>query len=123
VTTRGGHTGGGGEGSGDPADRPALVSERFGTQAERTEMAWVRTTLACAGLAVLAARLLVETTSLAVLVVMGVLVAAPGLVASWWRVSGLRALPEPRPAPTAGAAALAGSVAVVDLVVLVALLR
>jgi uncharacterized membrane protein YidH (DUF202 family) len=122
VTTRSGATGRGGGALG-PADQPALVSERFGAQAERTEMAWVRTTLACAGLAALAARLLADTTSLAGLVVLGVLVALPGLVASWWRVSGLRARHEPRPAPTAGAAALAGSVAVVDVVVLLAVLR
>jgi uncharacterized membrane protein YidH (DUF202 family) len=118
-----GPDGGEGRPSSDPADRPALVSERFGAQAERTEMAWVRTTLACAGLAALAARLLADTTSLPVLVALGVLVAVPGLVASWWRVAGLRVRPEPLPAPTAGVAMLAGSVAVVDLVVLVAVFR
>jgi uncharacterized membrane protein YidH (DUF202 family) len=110
------------DGSADAAgDRPGRVPERFGAQAERTEMAWVRTTLACAGLAAVAARLLADTTSLALVVTLGMLVAVPGLVASSWRIAGLRASPEPLPPSPAGVALLAGSVAVVDLLALVAL--
>jgi uncharacterized membrane protein YidH (DUF202 family) len=97
--------------------------ERVGAQAERTEMAWVRTTLACAGLAAVAARLVGASGSVPVLLGLGVLVALPGLIASWWRVSGLRGRPEPLPPRVAGVALLAGSVALVELVVLVELVR
>jgi uncharacterized membrane protein YidH (DUF202 family) len=104
------------------ARRPALVPERFGAQAERTEMAWVRTTLASAGLAATAARLLVHESGLALVVGLGVLVALPGLVASWWRTTGLRSKPQPAPARTAGVALVAFPVAMVDLAVIVVLL-
>jgi hypothetical protein len=42
-------------------------------------------------------------------------------VASWWRIRGLRASPEPEPPRAAGAALLAGSVALVDVAVLLVL--
>jgi hypothetical protein len=50
-------------------------------------------------------------------------VAAPGLVASWWRIRGLRARPEPDPPRAVSVALLVGSVVLVDLVVLVMLVR
>jgi hypothetical protein len=92
------------------------------TQAERTEMAWVRTTLACAGLAALATRLVDARSELVVAVGLGLFVALPGLVASWWRIGGLRTRPHPAPPRVAGVALLAGSVALVDLAVLVRIL-
>jgi uncharacterized membrane protein YidH (DUF202 family) len=100
---------------------PSLVPERFGAQAERTEMAWVRTTLACAGLAAVASRLLAGDAGLPVVLALGAFVAVPGLVASWWRVAGLRARPEPTPPRPAGVALLAGAVAAVDVAVIVVL--
>jgi hypothetical protein len=102
--------------TGDDQRRSRAFQE---TQAERTEMAWVRTTLACAGLAALATRLVAARSELVIAVGLGLLVALPGLVASWWRVGGLRIRPHPTPPRVAGAALLAGSVALVDLAVLV----
>lgn len=88
------------------------------TQAERTELAWVRTVLACAGLAAVAVRLSGRDLSLGFALTMGALVAVPGLFAAWWRVGGLRTLPEPAPPRQAAVAVLAGTVAAVDVLVL-----
>jgi hypothetical protein len=89
-----------------------------GTQSERTELAWVRTTLACAALAVLAVRLAGEGIGAPAALALGAVVAAPGLAASWWRSRELRARPAPDPPRTVDVAAVAGSVVLVDLLVL-----
>ena len=99
------------------------TERRLGVQAERTELAWVRTTLACGALAAVSTRLLSDDIGLIVALALGALVAVPGLVASVWRVRRLRERPEPAPPSLAGVALLAGSVAVVDVVVLVELAR
>jgi uncharacterized membrane protein YidH (DUF202 family) len=105
--------------SSDPADREPDVVE---TQVERTELAWARTSLACAGLGALAIHLTFADLGLAPSLAIGAVAAAPGLVASWWRIRGLRAAPAPEPPRVAGAAILAGTVATVDLATLVLLL-
>jgi hypothetical protein len=103
---------------------PTATSEDLvETQVERTEMAWARTALACAGLAALSASGVNSGASAWVALVVGGLVAVPGLVASGWRIRGLRAAPQPNPPRTLGVALLAGSVAVVDVVMLVLLAR
>jgi hypothetical protein len=91
------------------------------TQVERTELAWARTSLACAGLAALWAHASVDSLGPVLALALGGVVALPGLLASWWRIRGLRASPEPEPPRTAGAALLAGSVALVDVAVLLVL--
>lgn len=100
------------------APAPDDAKELLGAQAERTELAWVRTTLACAALAVTAGRLAGPDIGPTLALVLGVVVAGPGLVASWWRVRGLRARPEPAPPSTVGVAMLAGSIVMVDALVL-----
>jgi uncharacterized membrane protein YidH (DUF202 family) len=96
--------------------------ELLGTQAERTELAWVRTTLACAALAALSGRLADVDVNLAVPLGLGLLIALPGAVASVWRTRALRRHPEPPPPSAAGVAMLAGSVVLADVVVLALLL-
>ena len=92
-----------------------------GAQPERTELAWVRTGLSCAGLAALALRVADRPADLAVVLVVGMVVALPGLLAAWWRVRDLRDSGVP-PAPRPSAVALlAGSIVAVDLAVLVRL--
>ncbi len=100
-------------------DTPADLA--LGGQAERTEMAWVRTALACAGLAAVTLHVVDADTTLLLVLALGVAVAMPGLVAAWWRVGELRRRPEPAPPRVAGVALLAGTVVVVDLVVLLRL--
>ena len=89
-----------------------------GSQSERTALAWVRTALACAGLAAIAVRLADHRADLALVLAVGALVAAPGLAATWWRVRDLApggTPPGPRPWAVG---ALAGTIALVDLAVL-----
>ncbi len=108
---------------GTDASSDASSEDLVETQVERTELAWVRTALACAGLAAISVHLSGDDIGLTLALVLGTLVAVPGLVASWWRIRGLRAGPEPEPPRIAGVALLAGSVALVDLAVLVLLAR
>jgi uncharacterized membrane protein YidH (DUF202 family) len=108
-----------------PDDRslPVLPDlDDLGTQSERTELAWVRTTLACAALAVLAVRLAGQGLGAPTALALGALVAAPGLTASWWRSRELRSRPEPDPPSTVDVAAVAASVVLVDVLVLVLIL-
>ncbi len=89
----------------------------IGAQAERTEMAWVRTALASGGLGAVAVRMS-GADALWISLGVGVLVSLPGLIASWWRIRSLRVHPEP-PAPrTAGVVLLVATVVLVDLLVL-----
>ncbi|HEX6420115.1 MAG TPA: DUF202 domain-containing protein [Acidimicrobiales bacterium] len=97
---------------------PGAVAE---TQAERTELAWVRTGLACAGLAAVATRLAGPDLSLGAALALAAVVAVPALGAAWLRVGGLRARP-PAPPRHVAVAVLAGTVAAVDALVLAMLL-
>lgn len=109
----------------DPADRrgeDGNADEAIETQIERTELAWMRTALACAALGAAAVRL-TGRASVALAVGLAVVVGSMGLAASWWRIRGLRATAEPLPPHAAGVAMLAGAVALVDVIVLVALVR
>jgi hypothetical protein len=104
---------------GDDADGAADVVE---TQVERTELAWVRTALASAGLGAVAVHLAFGDLGLVLGLVIGTAVATPGLVAAWWRIRGLRATPVPAPPRREGVAILAGTVALVDVVALALIL-
>ena len=92
------------------------------TQVERTELAWARTSLASAGLGALAVHLALDDLGLGRGLVIGALVATPGLLAAWWRIRGLRAPPVPLPPRAEGVAILAGTVALVGVVTLVLIL-
>jgi len=102
----------------DPSPPVLPDLDDLGTQSERTELAWVRTTLACAGLAVLAVQLAGEGFGAPAAFALGALVAAPGLTASWWRSRELRSRPAPDPPRTVDVAAVAASVVLVDVLVL-----
>lgn len=106
-----------------PSPDPGASSDDLvETQVERTELAWARTSLACAGLAAVSVHLAGDSIALVPALVLGSCVAVPGLVASWWRIRGLRAgRPQPEAPRVAGVAILAGSVALVDVVVLILL--
>jgi uncharacterized membrane protein YidH (DUF202 family) len=104
--------------TGDGQDR---TLEAIGAQAERTEMAWVRTALASGGLGAVSVRML-GADALWLALTVGILVSLPGLIASWWRIRSLRRQPElaaPRPA---GAALVVATVVLVNLLVLFDLL-
>lgn len=109
-------------------DHPATGSpdlpadEAVGAQAERTELAWVRTALAAGGLAALAARLIGADQVVAALLT-GAVTALPGLVASWWRITALRRHAEPPPPPVAAVTLLVATVVAVDVLVLAFLVR
>ena len=107
-----------GVGGAPAGDAPDVLE----TQVERTELAWMRTSLACAGLGALAVHLSFDHLELLPGLVLGAPVAAPGLVASWWRIRGLRAMPTPQAPRPAGVAMLAGTIVLVDVATLALLL-
>ena len=100
-----------------------------GLQAERTELAWVRTALSCGGLALVATHLADDRLGFALAVVVGALVAAPGLAGARLRVGTLRrrgrqgAGVAPTRASSAAVLLLMSTVVLADLVALVALVR
>jgi len=100
-----------------------------GLQAERTELAWVRTALSCGGLALVATHLADDRLGFAVAVAVGALVAAPGLAGARLRVGALRRRGRPgagAPPVRASSTAvllLVSTVVLADLVALVALAR
>ena len=112
-------------GSGEPP-REAGPGDRApppGLQAERTTLAWVRTALVCAGLALTAVHLADSGRERVLALVVGGTVAAAGILAAWLRMGRLSSLVAPPPvAPTASPALLAGSVVLADVAVLVILL-
>lgn len=106
-----------------PDNRSARGAPDFvETQVERTELAWARTALASAGLGALALHLAFNDLGLWPGALIGLLVAAPGLLAAWWRIRDLRTTPFPRPPRLEGVAMLTGTVALAELVTLVLLL-
>jgi uncharacterized membrane protein YidH (DUF202 family) len=94
-----------------------------GLQAERTELAWVRTALACGALAIVAARLTGRGAPLGWALGLGVAVAVPGLAAATIRLHGLRQRPEPQLARLPEIALLAMSLALADVLALVLMVR
>lgn len=102
-------------------DGPERTLEAIGAQAERTEMAWVRTALAAGGLGAVSARML-GADALWLSFTLGLVVSLPGLIASWWRIRGLRVQPEPAAPRAAGVALVVATVVLVDVLVLIDLL-
>jgi len=102
-------------------ERSEHPEPQTGLQVERTALAWTRTALACAGLAAVSLRLLDRRADLAAVLAFGAVVGLPGLAASWWRLRDLQG-GTPHAPPDRAVALLAGTVAFVDLAVLVRLL-
>ena len=92
-----------------------------GLQAERTQLAWVRMALATGALAAVATRLARGGPSLALAVVLGVLVTAPGFAAAMARIHALQRQPVPRAAAPWTVGLLAASLALADALALVLL--
>ncbi len=93
-----------------------------GLQAERTQLAWVRTALAAGALAAVATRLTRGGPSLVLAVVFGLVVAMPGFAATLTRIQALQRRPVPRGAAPWTVASLAGSLALADALALALLL-
>jgi hypothetical protein len=89
-----------------------------GEAAERTEFAWVRTVLSCGALAALSTRLIDRRADVILALAIAAVVVVPGLLACLGRLHELQRRPVPPPRP-AGAAFVAGSVALVGAAVLV----
>jgi len=94
-----------------------------GLQAERTELAWVRTALSGAGLALVATRVGPDPLSLQVALVTGVAVTALGLLACVLRTRSLADRTRPVAASTVAVALLTASVTLAELVALALILR
>jgi len=94
-----------------------------GLQAERTELAWVRTALSVTGLALVAGRVGPDPVSLPVAVAIGVAVMALGLAACLLRTRSLSSRTRPVAASTVSVTLLAASVTAADLVALALILR
>ena len=89
-----------------------------GLQAERTQLAWVRTALAATALAAVATRLTGGGPSLVLAVVFGLVVAMPGGAAALARIRTLERQPVPRAAAPWTVALLATSLALADVLAL-----
>jgi uncharacterized membrane protein YidH (DUF202 family) len=116
--------------AGHPADRPdpgdpgdsGEEGDDPGLQAERTELAWVRTALVCAALATVSARLAGDGPPLAASLGSGAAVAVAGVVAAGLRIRALRVQPVSASPPRAAVALLAATVAAAGALSLVLLL-
>jgi uncharacterized membrane protein YidH (DUF202 family) len=96
---------------GDEGDR--------GLQAERTELAWIRTALACGALTTLTGRLAGGSVAAPVAYGLGAAIAATGVAAALLRIGTLRRAGGPgAPPPRLAVALLAGCVVAGDLVAL-----
>jgi uncharacterized membrane protein YidH (DUF202 family) len=104
--------------TGAPAANPGAA----GLQAERTQLAWVRTALAAGALAAVATRLTRGGPSLPLAVVFGLVVAMPGVVAALARIHALQRTPVPRAAAPWTVALLAASLALADALALALLI-
>lgn len=109
---------------GEPGEPPNGGEEgerEPGLQAERTELAWVRTALVCAGLTTAMVHLAEGTRADVVALVVGLVLGGVGVLATALRVRTLR-LPVPAPPPRAGVALLAACVVGADALALVLML-
>jgi hypothetical protein len=89
-----------------------------GLQAERTQLAWVRTALAAGALAAVTTRLAGRGQSLVLAMVFGLVVAIPGVAAAWARIRTLGRQPVPGAAAPWTVALLATSLALADALAL-----
>jgi hypothetical protein len=94
-----------------------------GLQAERTELAWVRTALSGTGLALVAGRVGPAPVSLQVTLAIGVAVMVLGLAACLLRTRSLSSRTEPVAASTVSVALLAASVTVAEVIALALVVR
>jgi uncharacterized membrane protein YidH (DUF202 family) len=92
-----------------------------GLQAERTELAWVRTALVCAGLTTAMLHVTGGTTSDLVALVAGLAIGGAGVLASALRMRTLRR-PVLAPPPRSGVALLAACVVAADVLTLALML-
>jgi hypothetical protein len=92
-----------------------------GLQAERTELAWIRTALVCAALTTVTAKLTHGSLPDAVSILLGLAVGAVGVSAAALRIRALRR-PLPVSPPQVGVALLAGSVVAANLAALILIL-
>jgi uncharacterized membrane protein YidH (DUF202 family) len=97
---------------------PAPNVGATGLQAERTQLAWVRTALAAGALAAVATRLAGDGRSLVLASVFGLLVALPGAAAALARIRSLERQSAPRAAAPWTVALLAASLALADALAL-----
>jgi uncharacterized membrane protein YidH (DUF202 family) len=88
-----------------------------GLQAERTELAWIRTALSCGALTTVTAHLGSTSVPGIVSAGLGGAVGAVGVAAAVLRIGTLRG-PAPAPPPRRAAALLAASIVAADLVAL-----
>jgi uncharacterized membrane protein YidH (DUF202 family) len=88
-----------------------------GLQAERTELAWIRTALSCGALTTVMAHLGARSVPGLVAAGLGALVGAVGVAAAALRLRTLRA-PTPAPPPRRAVALLAASIVAADLITL-----
>ena len=101
--------------------RDALL-DRTGLQAERTQLAWVRTALAIGALVAVATRLAGDARPAVLAVGLGVTAALPGLAAAVVRIRALQRRAVPEAATPSTAALLATSLALADVLVLALLI-
>jgi uncharacterized membrane protein YidH (DUF202 family) len=93
-------------------------ADTTGLQAERTQLAWVRTALAAGALAAVATRLARGGPALAQAMLFGLVVALPGAAAALARIRAPGRPPVPRAAAPWTVALLAASLALADAVAL-----
>jgi uncharacterized membrane protein YidH (DUF202 family) len=94
------------------------AADHTGLQAERTQLAWVRTALAIGALVAVATRLAGGDESTVLAAVLGVSAALPGLTAALLRIRTLQRQPVPEAATPSTVALLATSLALADGLVL-----
>jgi uncharacterized membrane protein (DUF4010 family) len=97
---------------------PVPSVDATGLQAERTQLAWIRTALAAGALAAVATRLAGDRRSLVLASLFGILVALPGAAAALARIRGLERQPVSRAAAPWTVALLAGSLMLADALAL-----
>ena len=103
-------------------DAPDPRVDATGLQAERTQLAWVRTALAAGALAAVATRLTAGGSSLVLAGAFGLVVALPGAAAALVRIRTLERQSVPAAAAPWTVALLATSLALADALALAVLM-